>query len=459
MQTYEDDDIFIFGFSRGAYVARFLATMLDHVGLLSAGNEEMARFAWKAFARWQQRQDETEEDAKKKLEMFSYLQAFRETFSRPVRRIRFLGLFDTGKANELKPISSLTSAPVNSVPQFENAWMQRSKFPYSVSSSAKVVRHAVSIDERRAKFRSDLVSGKGPGGENPVRRHHHYHHHHRRNGNENHDGGKMTQNARPAEPSSDRFRRPSHVRSPLPSGEPRSQPGKEDDENSRLKPRQRSPDGSQLRAHSFVSSIGSNHFQPAKPTGRLHEDDDDNDIDEAAKQDLEEIWFPGCHADIGGGWPISVGEELPLSHGPLVWMVREAERAGLNFDREMMVKLKCGEDFQRDWEDLDHSVSTKDPGNPIFQVTNSTNPDPLSGPHSEKQNPGWVRGLEPEASKESEFHKSLRLAGTGGHLHDCLKFKNGLSAMSVISWKMMEYLPFRRMDLKPDGSWAAISFP
>lgn len=100
MQTYEDDDIYIFGFSRGAYVARFLATMLDHVGLLSAGNEEMARFAWKAFARWQQRQGGTEEDAKKKSEMFSYLQAFRETFSRPVRRIRFLGLFDTGMLND-----------------------------------------------------------------------------------------------------------------------------------------------------------------------------------------------------------------------------------------------------------------------------------------------------------------------------------------------------------------------
>jgi len=42
------DDIYLFGFSRGAYTARFLAEMLDHVGLLSAGNEEMARFAWKA---------------------------------------------------------------------------------------------------------------------------------------------------------------------------------------------------------------------------------------------------------------------------------------------------------------------------------------------------------------------------------------------------------------------------
>lgn len=41
MRCYQDDDIYIFGFSRGAYVARFLAEMLDHVGLLSRGIEEM----------------------------------------------------------------------------------------------------------------------------------------------------------------------------------------------------------------------------------------------------------------------------------------------------------------------------------------------------------------------------------------------------------------------------------
>ena len=97
MQHYSYDDIYFFGFSRGAYVARFLAEMLDHVGLLSAGNEEMARFAWKAFAQWQEREDNTEEEKKKKKEMLNKLMAFRNTFSRPVRRIRFLGLFDTGE--------------------------------------------------------------------------------------------------------------------------------------------------------------------------------------------------------------------------------------------------------------------------------------------------------------------------------------------------------------------------
>lgn len=46
-QYTAEDDIYLFGFSRGAYTARFLAEMLDHIGLLSSGNEELERFAWK----------------------------------------------------------------------------------------------------------------------------------------------------------------------------------------------------------------------------------------------------------------------------------------------------------------------------------------------------------------------------------------------------------------------------
>jgi uncharacterized protein (DUF2235 family) len=38
------DEIYFFGFSRGAYTARFLAEMIDHIGLLSQGNEELIRF-------------------------------------------------------------------------------------------------------------------------------------------------------------------------------------------------------------------------------------------------------------------------------------------------------------------------------------------------------------------------------------------------------------------------------
>jgi uncharacterized protein (DUF2235 family) len=136
------DDIYFFGFSRGSYTARFLAEMLDYIGLLQPGNEELVRFAWKTFAKWQQRRDATEHDHEERHKLFRFMKAFRETFSRPVSRIKFMGLFDT----------------VNSVPMFENAWMERSKFPYTAQTTARVIRHAVSIDERRAKFRQDLIS-------------------------------------------------------------------------------------------------------------------------------------------------------------------------------------------------------------------------------------------------------------------------------------------------------------
>lgn len=52
----------------------------------------------------------------------------------------------------------------------------------------------------------------------------------------------------------------------------------------------------------------------------IHAHTDDDDDDERAEQDIEEVWFPGAHGDIGGGWDLPDGEE-PLSHGPLVWMV------------------------------------------------------------------------------------------------------------------------------------------
>src|ERR1700753_1687415 len=100
--------------------------------------------AWKTFQKWQMRRECTEKEKAEKKYLLQFMCAFRETFSRPVKPIRFLGLFDT----------------VNSVPRFENALMSRTKFPYTARSSARVIRHAVSIGERRAKFRQDLLGEK-----------------------------------------------------------------------------------------------------------------------------------------------------------------------------------------------------------------------------------------------------------------------------------------------------------
>jgi uncharacterized protein (DUF2235 family) len=46
MRYYKPGDlIYIFGFSRGAFTARFLAQMITEIGLLSKGNEEMVSIA------------------------------------------------------------------------------------------------------------------------------------------------------------------------------------------------------------------------------------------------------------------------------------------------------------------------------------------------------------------------------------------------------------------------------
>ena len=123
----EGDQIFIFGFSRGAYTARALAAMLYKVGLLTAGNEELLPFAWNMFKR--------ERDP-------VVYKGFRHTFSRRVT-VRFLGVWDT--------VSSVGWA-------WHPQYLQFTKD----NPIVKVVRHAVALDERRAYFRQNLWTNDPP---------------------------------------------------------------------------------------------------------------------------------------------------------------------------------------------------------------------------------------------------------------------------------------------------------
>jgi uncharacterized protein (DUF2235 family) len=122
MRYYQDgDQVFIFGFSRGAYTARVLAGMLYKVGLLTQGNEELIPFAWDMFKRHQ--------DSRLAL-------GFQKTFSRPVR-VHFLALWDT--------VSSVGWA-----------WAPK-HFDYTENNpGVDIVSHAVSLDERRAYFVQNL---------------------------------------------------------------------------------------------------------------------------------------------------------------------------------------------------------------------------------------------------------------------------------------------------------------
>ncbi|KAB8238238.1 T6SS phospholipase effector Tle1-like catalytic domain-containing protein [Aspergillus alliaceus] len=134
--------IYLFGFSRGAYTARFLNEMLDFAGLISADNEETIPFVWDAFIRW--KFAESEQEIK---ETEASLRMCRETMCRSPGLVHFLGLFDT----------------VNSVAEFSRVVDKE----IEVRPSPKIMRHAVSIDEKRIKFQPVLFKPPKLFGEKP----------------------------------------------------------------------------------------------------------------------------------------------------------------------------------------------------------------------------------------------------------------------------------------------------
>lgn len=120
MQNYEDGDrICLLGFSRGAYTARCLAGMLHKVGLLPASNGAQVNFAYDFY----------KDDSVKGWDMSS---EFKRTFCTDVD-VYFLGLWDC-------------VASVGLIPR---------KLPFSKSptNSIHYFRHAMALDEHRAKFK------------------------------------------------------------------------------------------------------------------------------------------------------------------------------------------------------------------------------------------------------------------------------------------------------------------
>lgn len=115
----EKDKIFIFGFSRGAFTARFLARMISTIGLLSKGNEELVPFAYRAYQDYEMGTGRF----KSAQEAEHYMQNFKTTFARKKAKVHFLGLFDT----------------VNSVGYFDSPFANKKYLP-SVLETATHVR-------------------------------------------------------------------------------------------------------------------------------------------------------------------------------------------------------------------------------------------------------------------------------------------------------------------------------
>lgn len=354
MRHYQEEtEIYIFGFSRGAYTACFLTEMLDYSGLLGPDNEEMIPFIWKAFSKWKLVRFQKNLDKKK--EAFEFLKASRETLCRATARVKFLGVFDT----------------VNSVAEFE----VDNKF----GDCAWTTRHAVSIDERRVKFQPVLLKKPRQRTNNPIHRRHHQHLHSRLN--HLHEKKPDSNNPELAVPPPETNHckesdNTSSEKKSTPVQSPESRDGKTDNVQDK-------------------ESTTDEPDEPDKP--------DKPEIDEL------EVWFPGCHADVGGGNKLG-DEKFQLSHAPLVWMVQEATKAGLRFNWEP-VKMYHYLDISEDEDD------------------------------------------------HRAYLHALHHSSATGILNDRLQFGSKVSVASALAWNILEHIPIRHVEIQKDGGSTTMHFP
>ena len=138
MRVYEaGDQIYLFGFSRGAFTIRVLAGMLHAIGLLYDRTDNLLPYIWRTYRALRRLpEDATPAEKAAAAKHEEEVEVIRRSFTQPCL-VTFLGPWDT----------------VGSVGLYN--WNQAFAYTFE-NPSVAVVRHAVSLDERRAAFRSNV---------------------------------------------------------------------------------------------------------------------------------------------------------------------------------------------------------------------------------------------------------------------------------------------------------------
>ena len=128
----EGDEIYLFGFSRGAYTVRSLAGMIGYAGLL--GRDQMALFA-QAYELYREETSPERDGAK----------AFRSTHGTSVPPITLLGCWDTVGALGIP--DKLPGIKLDQAFKDRYRWLDS-----NLGKHVQAALHAVAIDERRKEF-------------------------------------------------------------------------------------------------------------------------------------------------------------------------------------------------------------------------------------------------------------------------------------------------------------------
>ena len=147
--TYEDgDQVYLFGFSRGAYTVRALAAFVHVMGLFRPDQLNVAGYAWTAFKRASAKDPtrgtpnlaRTASQVAQKLSPLEEAWHFSRVIGGKPITIHFIGVWDT--------VASVI------VPRYEQLSISLQTLRFTrTNPSVKMFRQAIAIDERRRMFR------------------------------------------------------------------------------------------------------------------------------------------------------------------------------------------------------------------------------------------------------------------------------------------------------------------
>ncbi|KAF2430023.1 hypothetical protein EJ08DRAFT_258111 [Tothia fuscella] len=248
MQNYHaGDKICLFGFSRGAYTVRCLAGMLHKVGLLPASNTSQIEFAYNFYR----------DDTKAGWDMSD---DFKRTFCTDVN-VYFLGIWDC--------VASVGFFP------------RKLPFSKSPTNNNRYFRHAMALDEHRAKFKVCHWQHQDPAAAECNLK--------RRETIDNTPIAKVKRNIRD-----------------FGKGKPRMATTIESDRNHHLP---------------SLEEISEKKGKEQDELEALFEAQDEKRHQRVESDGLE-VWFMGAHADVGGGAVANDSRHM-LARIPLRWMIRQ----------------------------------------------------------------------------------------------------------------------------------------
>ncbi|PNP49780.1 hypothetical protein THARTR1_09548 [Trichoderma harzianum] len=440
MRYYETGaKIYMFGFSRGAFTARFLARLISTIGLLCKGNEEMIPFAYNLYQRYltgrirdlrdaqrnydkadtqevesekpadqsgsiaAENEDIDDPDAPKlsdeSQEALNEIQSFSDTFCRKGKddekiKVFFLGLWDC----------------VGSVSLLDC----KSPIPMPVKGTAHYVRHAVAVDERRVKFKAALFAQdycRNATVDSSIK-----------------DDAKASDDLKTRiKAFFDRLFNSEHmdlVKGAAPqilqdaAGQLQDAAGQLQDATPQIlqdAAGQLQNAAEQLQdATPQLLQDAAGQLQDAAPqilqdaAGQLQNvaqqvqevaqhvvQQVQNAISQSLQttqvtdgsiqeiEEIKEVWFPGCHGDVGGGWPLEGDATMQISDITLAWMIQELHLI----------------------EEMDESAALK--WSPTVKR--------------------WLRKVEQSATKTA----------TESKIHDSLSFGCGTGFLAVLLWGIM----------------------